>query len=124
MCEAAVEAVAGAPDGDDVARIGRVVLDLLAQPADVDGDGAAVAVAAPDELEQVLAAEHLPWMLDEHLEQLELAGGHPHRPAGDAHLVRGEVDLEPAEAEPRRGAACAGAAQDRLDAGDDLRRGR
>jgi hypothetical protein len=38
--------------------------------------------------------------------------------------VRGEIDLEAAEAKPSRDAARARAAQDRLDAGDDLRRGR
>jgi len=45
--ETAVEPVAGTPDGDDVAGIGWVVLDLLAHPADVDRDGAAVAVTSP-----------------------------------------------------------------------------
>jgi hypothetical protein len=75
------------------------------------------------ELEQVLATEHLAWMLDEHPEQFELAGGHPHQPAGDQHLVCGEIDLETAEAKPPQAAACARAAQDRLDAGDDLRWG-
>jgi hypothetical protein len=72
----------------------------------------------------MLAAEHLARMLDEHPEQFELAGGHPHRPAGDVHLVRGEINLEAAEAKPPpQAAARARAAQDRLDAGDDLRWG-
>ena len=50
----------------------------------------------------MLAAEHLARMLDEHSQQLELAGGHPHRLAGDEHLVRGQIDLEAAEAKPPR----------------------
>ena len=32
-------------------------------------------------------------MLDQHLQQFELAGGRPHRPARDEHLVRSEIDL-------------------------------
>lgn len=119
MREDTVEAVPGAPDGDDVARIGGVFLDLVAEPADVDGDGAAVAVAPPHALEQLLAAEHLSGMLDEHAKQLELAGGHPHRLARERHLVGIEVDLEPTEAQPCS-ASGAGAAQDSLDARDDL----
>jgi hypothetical protein len=59
-------------------------------------------------------------MLNEHPEQFELTGGHPHRPVGDVHLVRGEIDLEAAEAKPPQAVTRAGAAQDRLDAGDDL----
>jgi hypothetical protein len=42
----------------------RVCLDLLAQLADVDTDGAAIAEVAPDQLEDVVAAEHLTWVLD------------------------------------------------------------
>src|SRR6266851_1061035 len=82
--ETAVEPVAGTPDGDDVAGIGRVGLDLLAHPADVDRDGTAITMASPHELEQMLAA---------------------------------------AEAKPPRAVTRARAAQDRLDAGDDLRWG-
>ncbi len=70
-----IEPVAGAPDGDDVARAGRVGLDLLPQATDVHRDRAAVAERAPDELEQLVAAEHLPRMLDEHAQQVELACG-------------------------------------------------
>ena len=53
------QSVAEAAGGDDVAGVGRVGLDLGAQPADVDVDQAAVAevAVAPDPVEQVLAAE-------------------------------------------------------------------
>ena len=52
------EAVADAAHGEDVRRLARVGLDLLAQVADVDVDRARLAVGrvAPDRLEQRLAA--------------------------------------------------------------------
>jgi len=55
-------------------------------------------------------------------EQVELAGRRPNRPAFDEHLARGEIDLQAAEAKLSRVAARARAAEDRLDAGPDLRR--
>ncbi len=54
------EAVADAAHGEEELGLLRVALDLLAQVADVDVDGARVAVlgVAPDVLEQRLAGEH------------------------------------------------------------------
>src|SRR5579863_8831609 len=95
---ARIEPVAGAPDSDDVARLGRVGLDLLAQASDVDRDGAAVAERAPDHLEQLVAAEHLPRMLDEDAQHGELARRQFDLPSLAADLVCGQVDLEFSEA--------------------------
>ena len=123
-CEITVEPVAGAPDGDDVAGIGRVVLDLLAQPADVDGDGAAVAIASPDQLERMLAAEHLPRMLDRARAAARTRGRscRTGRPATSTSCAARSTSRRPKRSRPGRGSRRA--AQDRLDAGDDLRRGR
>src|SRR5207245_1066644 len=51
-----LEAVAHAPHRDDVARVGRVLLNLLAQPADVRRDGTLVAILAPEPGEELRAA--------------------------------------------------------------------
>src|SRR6478609_7868905 len=91
---ARIEPVAGAPDGDDVARSRRVGLDLLTQASDVYGHRAAVAERAPDELEQLVAAEHLARVLDEGAQQGELACRQLDLPSSAADLVRGQVDLE------------------------------
>src|SRR5580658_5502712 len=95
---ARIEAVAGAPDGDDVARLGGVGLDLLPEATDVHRDGAAVAERAPDQLEQLVAAEHLTRMRNEHAQERELARGEIDLPSLAADLVRGQVDSELAEA--------------------------
>src|SRR5438105_3140269 len=115
---AGIEPVAGAPDGDDVARAGRVGLDLLPQATDVHRDRAPVAERAPDQLEQLVATEHLPRMLDEHAQQRELACRQLDLPALAADLVRCQVDLELPEAKRLMPAGRRGAPQDRLDAGE------
>jgi hypothetical protein len=49
--------VADPPHGLDVARLGGVVLDFRAKPADVDGDGRCVCVEGvlPDRMHQLIA---------------------------------------------------------------------
>ena len=61
---------------------------------------AAVAERAPDELEQLIAAEHLPRMLDEHAQKRELARRQLDWPPVAADLVRGQLDVELAKAKP------------------------
>src|SRR5262249_60404837 len=104
----------------------RVCLDLLAQLPDIDADGAAVAEVAPDQLEEVVAAEYLTWVLDEQFEDRELPRRELDRAPGDDRLVRGEVDLQPAEAMNRtlHRARRPGPSQDRLDPLDHLSRRR
>ena len=63
-------------------------------------------------------------MLDEDAQQLELSSGQLHRLAGDERLVGSEVDFELAESRGPAPGACAGAAQDGPNAGDDLGWGR
>src|SRR6202043_655559 len=100
----------------------RVGLELLAQPRDGHRDHAAVAERAPDKLEQLVAAEDLPRMLDQHAEQRELSWRQLDLASLASDLVRGEVDLELAEPDrlkpPNRG----GAPQHGLDACHDFRR--
>src|SRR5690606_5399620 len=76
-----LQLVAETPDSHDVPGVGRVRLDLRAQPPDVDVDQAAVAevAVAPHPLEQRLAAEH-PARARRQLDE-------------EAELGLGEVDL-------------------------------
>src|SRR6201989_3527329 len=68
--EAVVEGVAGAADGADRILLAAGI-EQLAQAADMHVDGALVDidVAAPDAVEQLLAAEHPARMLQEELQQ-------------------------------------------------------
>ena len=63
-----------APYGDDVLRILRVFLDLLAEPLDVDGQrlDLGIAVAAPDIVEDIFLAQRGVLILDQKLKQREL----------------------------------------------------
>src|SRR5205823_7109341 len=112
-----IEAVTDAPDCDDQLGMARVCLDLLAQLADIDADGAAVAEVAPDQLEEVVAAEDLTWVLDEQPEDREFLRRELNRASVDDRLVRREVDLQPAEAMNRTlsRARRPGPSQHRLD---------
>src|SRR5207244_7943010 len=82
------EPVADAPDGLEVAGPRGLVLDLLAQPPDVDGDGARVEGrrVAPDPPHQMLTREHPPRMAGEEPEEVELACGETQRLAVLGHL--------------------------------------
>ena len=92
------------PHGDDVARVGRVGLDLRAQPADVDVDEATVTevAVAPDALEQHLAAEHPTGALGQLHQHAELGLGEVDVAAVAAHHPLVGDDLEVAEAQVRR----------------------
>src|SRR5258708_14322727 len=115
---AGIEPVADSPDGDDVPRARRIGLDLLPQAADVHRDRTTVAEGAPDQLEQLVAAEHLPRMLDEHAQQRKLACGQLDQPSLATNLVRGQIDLEHTEANQPEPARWGGAPQTRLDPPD------
>src|SRR6266571_1413327 len=94
----------------------RICLDLLAQLPDIDTHGAAVAEVAPDQLEEVITAEHLTRVLDEQREDRELLRRELNRAPVDDRLVRREVDLQPAKPMNRtlRGARRPGPAQNSL----------
>src|SRR5512140_3028954 len=71
------ELVAGAPDRQHEAGQRRVVLDLLAQVADMDVDRLLVLVerlVVPEELQQLAAAEHPPRPAGQVAQDLELRG--------------------------------------------------
>jgi len=72
-----LQSVAGPPDGEDVARLVGLGLELLAQVPDVYVDGARVAVGgvAPDRAQQLLAVEQPARVDRERVEQLELREG-------------------------------------------------
>src|SRR5213076_810808 len=68
------------------------------------------------QLEQVVPAEHLAWVLDEQPEDRELLRREPNRAPVNDRLVRREIDFEPAEPMNRAlRARRPGPSQDRLD---------
>src|SRR5471030_1817413 len=70
------EDVAGAAHRLDHRRLLRVVLELAAQPADLDVDRPVEwpGLAVAREIEQAVAAQHLVGVVDEGGEEVELAG--------------------------------------------------
>src|SRR3954468_23228526 len=82
-----LQLVADAPDRLDVARSDGVRLDLFTEAADMDGDGALVAVPleVPDVVQELLAREDLPGALGQEVEQVELFGGQVDRLAIALH---------------------------------------
>ena len=93
------EAVADAADGLDGVADGRVVFELGAQVADVDVDGAGVAVVlvAPDALEQLVAREGAAGVRDEELQELVLLGRQGDGLVVEPCLIRGEVEPQAAD---------------------------
>src|SRR4051812_30311557 len=75
------ENVAEAPDGLDMRRMRGIFLDDLPQARDLHVDGAVehLVFAAARQLHQLVARERRARMLDEHLEDRELARGELHR---------------------------------------------
>src|SRR3990170_6400320 len=88
------EAVADVAHGLD--EDARARLDLAAQTADVDVDGAGAAevLVAPDTVEQRLAREHLAAVRHQKAQQLELLEREAHRLLADEDLVVRQVDHE------------------------------
>ena len=80
------------------------VLDLAAQPMDVDVDRARLArvVVAPDLLEQLVAGEDLAGVSDQEREQLERLGLDRQDLAVAQQSVAAEVGLDPPEVDDRR----------------------
>src|SRR4051794_1120870 len=77
------ELVSRAPHGEDQARLGGFVLELLAQPLHqrIDAAHRDMRVVAPDALHERFAAEHDPAVAREQIKQIE--------------FVRGEIDVAP-----------------------------
>src|SRR4051812_21264429 len=91
-----IEAVTDAEMGVDVAPVGGVGLQLLAELPDEDVNGA-VAVrhrVAPDALVNLLALDHLAGDLRQELEKLEFATGQPKALATDERLVLVGANLQ------------------------------
>src|SRR4051812_20005958 len=82
--------VADAPDGDD----GTGVADLAAELADVDIDRARVAGerVAPDALQQLVARQHHPAVLEQGPEEVELLGRELDVAGADRDLAPAGVD--------------------------------
>ena len=91
------ELVAAPPDGEDAARLGRVVLDLGAQPVDVRVDGVLVTLVlvAPDLIQQVQPRIDLVGMAGEEMQQVELARRQvqraPVQERGARHRIDGQA---------------------------------
>mmetsp|Transcript_21671 Transcript_21671/g.84405 ORF Transcript_21671/g.84405 Transcript_21671/m.84405 type:complete len:428 (+) Transcript_21671:1981-3264(+) len=125
------EDVAHAPDGLDVARLGRVGLEHLAQPRDLHVQAAVegLELAAAGELGQLVAAQGLARVAHQGLEHRELAGGQRQLLAVLGQPAQREVELEGAEgdghrllARRARGFGRRAAAQHRVDAGQQFAR--
>src|SRR5262249_24381253 len=88
------ELVREAVQGENELRVARIRLDLLAQPGDVDVDGARGRhrVVAPRLVEQLLAGDRGAAVLDEVSQELELAGREIVRDAVAQRLRLAEVD--------------------------------
>src|SRR4051795_7058626 len=115
--------VADAPDGHDR----RGIAELAAQLPDVDVHRSRVTCerVAPDALEQLVAGQHEPAVVEQLPEEVELLRRELDLLAGDEHLPPPDVDLEVPVPDllrlhlsPLRDAS----PQDRLDAGDELTR--
>src|SRR4051794_27978327 len=85
-----VEAVSRATHGLEIYRVGRVVLDLLAQPIDLDID-AALAVFRT-RLSEIPPADRHTRPLDQNAEQIPFPGREPDRLAGAAQLAAGDIE--------------------------------
>ena len=121
--------VADAADRGHVARTLGIVAELVAQPPDVDVDGPVEdlgLVLAVDGIEQLVAAQDAAAGLDEAGQEPELDPGQGDRHAVAGDLVAVEVDDQVGQRQARAGAGvgvrAGGAAQDRLDAQDQLGR--
>jgi PAS domain S-box-containing protein len=90
------EQVTRAANGLDEDRVGRIGLDLLAQPHHLGVDGALVGrpVPALGQIHQLIAAQHPVRVLQERPQQLELGGGQGNRAAV------GGVQFAPQEVQP------------------------
>src|SRR3954470_12841743 len=95
------EAVADAAHREDVLRLLGVRLELLAQVADVDVDGARVAIGrvAPHAREEHVAREHAPRARGERAQDLELHERGRHGRAMQGHRALGGVDAQVAHLE-------------------------
>src|SRR5579883_1933416 len=95
LCDPVIQRVAGAADGADRILLAAGV-EQLAQPADMDVDGALVDidVAAPDAVEQLLAREHAARMLQEELEQAIFGRPEIDRTARTRHAALLAVELD------------------------------
>src|SRR5580692_5087026 len=93
------EAVPDARDGEDVARLGRVGLDLAAQVANVDVDhpGLDGVLVAPYRAEDPLAGEHLPCVGGQIREEIELGVREDDVAIGAGHAPLRGVDDQVAE---------------------------
>src|SRR5579872_6776936 len=120
------ELVAESMNGPDQRRQAPGLFDLGAQAmhVHVNRSFVTIEIEAPDALEQPVARERDAGVSRELEQQRELARLESNVGPVDACLARARIDLEAAELKnrPRRRNAASGAAQDRLDAHDDLAR--
>src|SRR5205807_105387 len=91
--------VADPPHRLQVAGSGGVVLDLLAQPANVHRHGARVegCLVSPHAVHELIAGEDLAGVAPHEPEQVELPRREPDRCPGAGHLAGGRLHLDVAE---------------------------
>src|ERR1700755_1284799 len=93
-CRLAREAIALAPYRQDAGRLGWIGLDLGAQPVDVGVDRMLIAVVliAPHLVEQIQSREYFCGILDEKVQQVELARRQIQRAAFEVGLARQRIE--------------------------------
>src|SRR6185312_15235071 len=117
------EAEADPTDGVDEARIGGVVAELLAQPADVRVERArgTEPVLVPDLLHERLTADDAAGTLHERGEEVELLAAQLDLRPVEGHTPRREIELQSLHArDTLTGGRAASAPQHRADARDHL----
>ena len=120
---AVFEDIADAPFGVEE-FFGEGFIEFLAEAADVDVDdvGVAVEVHVPDLFGDEGAGEDFAGAAGEECEEGEFLGAEVETFAGAGGLVADEIDFEIGDGE-EIGLACAGAAEDGADAGEEFREG-
>src|SRR5215468_8003086 len=104
--------------GGDVARAVRVVAELAAEPGDVhvEGLGRAPPFAVPDLPHDLLPGDHLPGVVHQHAQQVELLGGELELGVADPGPPGVRVDPHPLH----RAGLRAAPAEQRADPGQEL----
>src|SRR5215217_6014867 len=119
--ETLVEGVAGAADGADGVGFATTV-DGAAEAADMDVDGALIDidVIAPDAIEELLARIDAAGMAHEIFEEAIFGGAQMHVAGGAADAVGGAIELKVADLEGSSDEIGIGAAEEGVDARDQL----
>ena len=119
-----LEAVSGAANGFQIARVLGVGLDLFADAADIDVDRARgdVRGITPDGIEKMVAAEDASFMASEIIEQAELGSSCGHHGTANSEGHGGRINLDFSNRHRAGWQGALEAAEDGFDPGHELSR--